>query len=120
MSVMNVTMLISYALLAAFGVGEIKRRSALLRGDDASAERIEFSTGWCIGVACIVLSVGLNISGAHVSAGMNAVVGALSLWSWWNKSKRHRKRLAEKVTGVVANLGHRLTVVQVPAGGESR
>jgi hypothetical protein len=47
---------------------------------------------------------------------VNGALAAFFAWELWRNRPR-RKRKPSRVTGVVRDLGHRLTVAPVPAGG---
>lgn len=71
------------------------------------------------GVACWSVTAILSLaSGDLVDAVLQAAfAGVFAYYAWRNRPRNNR--LADKVTGVVKNLGHRLAVVPVPAGGKS-
>jgi hypothetical protein len=64
-----------------------------------------------------VWSLVWTVDGNPVGAVLHAAYAAYLLWQWWN---RRGRKDAEKALGVVRDLGHRLTVVNVPAEGGAR
>ncbi len=109
---------IEWVCLVVWFAATAARYVLTFRGQGEAADRIAWRTGWVLPVGLILCAVESNIAGHRGPAAAQTLLAALGLWEWWNRHRRRRRKLAEKVTGVVRDLGHRLTVDPVPVGAQ--
>lgn len=58
-------------------------------------------------------------SGYTVAAALNVLIGAWWLHDWWRHNRDQRKRLKDRVLGVVRATAAGLKIVPVPAGAQA-
>lgn len=65
------------------------------------------------GVLCFFIAVGLLIQGLHVISGFYTAASVIHFYRWWHddRNKRKRKKLVDRMAGVVREIGGRLKVV---------
>lgn len=107
---------VEWACVAVWLASTVARIILTFRGDVEAADRVAWRTGWVLPAGLIIAAVESNLEGHWGSAATQTLLAALGLWEWWTRHRKRRKRLAEKVTGRVRDLGHRLTVEPVPVG----
>jgi hypothetical protein len=74
------------------------------------------TTGW-MGVSAVVqavVSVGDTVGhGVGVTGLLWGIMAAHTGWMWWKHSRGGRRKLWDRVTGMVVDLGHRLAIAPV-------
>lgn len=65
------------------------------------------------GVLCFFIAVGTLIEGQHIISGMYTAATVIHFYRWWHddRNKRKRKKLLDRMAGVVRDIGGKLKVV---------
>lgn len=113
---MTVFDLVEWVCIAIGGSGTLLGIVVELRGNVEAADRIAWRTGWAFGFGLLVAALELNVEGDLGRGAVFSVLGALSLWQWWNQHRKRRRRIADRIAARVRDLGHRLVVEPVPVG----